>query len=136
VNSLRNDFLDNIVSRPYSPVAPASVNPRHQQTDKGPSFADVLRQAESPSSGLKVSAHASQRMQQRGLSLSGADWSQIGKAVDKAEMKGAKEAYLMYGNAGFVVNVPNRTVITAMVNQEDTLVTNIDSVVIVPRLDR
>lgn len=83
-----------------------------------------------------MSAHATQRMQQRGLSLNGADWSQIGQAVDKAESKGAKEAYLMYGNAGFVINVPNRTVITAMINQEDTVVTNIDSVVIVPRLDR
>lgn len=130
---MRNDLIDQIVSRPYEPVHSPGIG---QKVDKGPSFADVLQQVDKPANALKVSAHASQRMQQRGLQLNGADWSQIGKAVDKAQLKGAKEAYLLYGNAGFVVNVPNRTVITAMVNQEDTVVTNIDSVVIVPRLDR
>lgn len=130
---MRNEFVDNIVSRPYTPLRTPATQ---ASAGNGPSFVDVMRQVESQQSQLKVSAHASQRMQQRGLQLNGEDWSQIGKAVDKAQLKGAKEAYLLYGNAGLVVNVPNRTVITAMVNHEDTVVTNIDSVVIVPRLDR
>lgn len=131
---MNSDFIHHIVSQPYVSVRTAA--PSVQAAGQTDSFADVLRKVEREPNALKVSAHASQRLEQRGLHLTGADWSRLGQAVDKAQTKGAKEAFLMYGDTGLVVNVPNRTVITAMVNQADTVVTNIDSVVIVPRLDR
>lgn len=130
---LSQEFLDHIVSRPYAPVGRPVAKPT-----KGPetSFQDVLKQVEQGASSLRVSAHAATRMQQRGLQLSAADWDKVGAAVDKAQQKGARDAYVMYGDAGFVVNVPNKTVVTAMLSREEHVVTNIDSVITVPRLDR
>lgn len=121
---------------PYAPGARPAVGKPSAVKQQTP-FADVLRQVEqNATGGLKVSAHATARMQQRGVTMTASDWTQISKAVDKAEQKGSKDAYLLYGNTGLVVNVPNRTVITAMAHQDDTIVTNIDSVVMVQRLDR
>lgn len=70
-------------------------------------------------------------MQQRGVALTQADIVKLQQAVDKAGQKGSKDVYVVYGQTGFVVNVPNRTVITAMSNQDQPVVTNIDSVVVV-----
>ncbi|OFW75327.1 MAG: hypothetical protein A2201_04400 [Alicyclobacillus sp. RIFOXYA1_FULL_53_8] len=108
---------------------------RNQQGTNGSAFADVLAKAQGQPSPLRFSAHAESRLLERGLNLSKADLTRIQSAVDKAGSKGAKDAYVVYGDTGFVVNVPNRTVITAMANHDDPVVTNIDSVVVVSRPD-
>lgn len=100
------------------------------------SKSSVEKTVVSNTSTLKVSAHAAARMQERGVALSESDWNKVSQAVETAAKKGSRDAYVMYGQTGFVVNVPNRTVITTMSNQTGAVVTNIDSVVVVPRLDR
>jgi hypothetical protein len=64
------------------------------------------------------------------------DWRRIGEVVDKVAAKGAKDAYIAYGEQGFIVNIPSRTVVTTLTHGGETVVTNIDSVAIVSRLDQ
>ncbi len=127
-----------ILQQPIS--SNVAVNTKAQQQQQGvSSFAEVLQQAKDKSSqdiSLRVSAHAASRMQARGVHMTQEDWNKLGQAVAKAEEKGSKDAYVVYGHNGFVVNIKNRTVVTTMVDKEAPIVTNIDSVVIVPRLDR
>lgn len=115
---------------------PGSTGTRRTTTNptantNGPSFEELLQARVQAGQGLKVSGHAESRLRERGIQLSQADWSRVETAVNRASQKGAKDAYLMMGQVGFVVNVPNRTVITAMEHGPQTIVTNIDSVVVV-----
>lgn len=96
-----------------------------------PSFQDLFQASAFGTSRLKVSSHAQTRMQERGIQLSKSDWNRVETAVERASQKGSKDAYLMMGKVGLVINVPNRTVITAMDHTSQTIVTNIDSVVVV-----
>ncbi len=135
---MKNEFFPPFF--PQSRVTPSSGVKRTSsvQEQNGNSFANVLHEIQEKQVAfqpLRISAHAQTRMRERGVQMTDKDWNKLGQAVVKAAEKGAKDAYVMYGHAGFVVNVPNRTVITTMVDDEPSVITNIDSVVIVPRLD-
>ena len=98
---------------------------------KGESFASVLKKTEAPD--VKFSAHASERLAQREISLSDSDLSAIASAADKAATKGSRESLFLLNNLGLIVNVKNRTVLTAIDpgRMRDGIVTNIDSTVII-----
>ncbi|MCL6442026.1 MAG: hypothetical protein K6T83_00945 [Alicyclobacillus sp.] len=136
-------WVDAIRSRPYiAPIPTKSSSEGKPERPERESFSAVLQRATAstdlPSAGpgsLRLSAHAAIRLQQRGMQLSTADLARLGQAVDQAQAKGSRDAYVLYGDTGFVVNVPNRTVITAIPSREDTIITNVDSVVVVKRLD-
>ncbi len=80
---------------------------------------------------LKFSNHANKRIETRELKLTETDINKLRNAVKKAEAKGAKDSLVMMNNTAFIVNIPNRTVITALdVNKSsENIFTNIDSVV-------
>ena len=80
---------------------------------------------------LKFSNHASKRIESRELELSNEDMNKLQNAVQKAEAKGAKDSLVMMNNKAFIVNIPNKTVITAMnvEKSNENIFTNIDSVV-------
>lgn len=82
---------------------------------------------------LKVSSHAQTRLQSRNIELDADKWGRVMDGVDKAAAKGAKESLVMVDNVALVVSVKNRTVITAVDqdNLKDNVFTNIDSAVIV-----
>ncbi|MES1228288.1 MAG: TIGR02530 family flagellar biosynthesis protein, partial [Armatimonadota bacterium] len=82
---------------------------------------------------LKVSNHAQTRLQSRDLQLDGDQWNRVMNGVDKAAQKGAKESLVMVDSVAMVVSVRNRTVITAVGQDQlkDNVFTNIDSAVIV-----
>ncbi len=82
-------------------------------------------------SKVKLSKHAQQRLESRDINLSSNEMDRINTAVQKAEAKGSKDSLVMMDNTAFVVNIPNRTVITAMslANSNENVFTNIDSVV-------
>lgn len=98
---------------------------------QGPSFAESLRQAREGRAApeLKLSAHAEQRILQRGIPLSAAQRQELGAALQRLEAKGARDALLLRPDAAFVVHVPSRTVVTAMDGQElqERIFTQIDS---------
>ncbi|SDW30656.1 flagellar operon protein [Alicyclobacillus hesperidum] len=106
-----------------------------QSTLSSTSFHDVLFQAAAESS-WKVSQHAQQRLSERGITISTHDFALMEKAARQAEARGAKNAYLVAGGAGLVVNLPSRTVVTALDHREQPIVAQIDSVVFLDKLDR
>lgn len=115
------------------PALPSGTN---QVSPSAKTFADVLAKAKGQGDSLKFSSHAKTRLQQRGMVLTHADVAKLQQAVDKAGQKGSKDVYVVYGDAGFVVNVPNRTVVTAMMHREEPVITNIDSVVVLAGPDQ
>ena len=63
---------------------------------------------------VKFSAHATQRLQDRKITLDQATMGKLGEAIDKADAKGIEDTLVLTGDAALIVNVPNRTVVTAM----------------------
>jgi flagellar operon protein len=80
---------------------------------------------------VKFSNHAMKRLESRNIQLSDEDLTKIQSAVDKAESKGSKDSLVMMNKTAFIVNIPNRTVVTAIevANSNESVFTNIDSVV-------
>ena len=82
---------------------------------------------------LKFSAHASQRLKERKIELDPATLGRINDAIDKADAKGIDDTLVLTKDAALIVNVKNRTVITAMDRAQmlGNVFTNIDGAVIV-----
>ncbi len=92
------------------------------------SFRDLLdRQT------LKFSQHAEHRLQQRGIVLNADQLSRIAGAVEQAAAKGAKDSLVLFRDIAMIVNVPNRTVVTAMdgASMNEHVFTQIDSAVLI-----
>jgi len=58
------------------------------------------------------------RLQLRNIKLTDEQKEKISKAVQKAEEKGVKDSLVLIDDIAFVVNVRNRTVITAVNSNE------------------
>lgn len=82
---------------------------------------------------LKFSAHASQRLSERRIKLDAATLSKVTDAIDKADAKGVEDTLVLTADAALIVNVKNRTVITAMDknSMNGNVFTNIDGAIIV-----
>ena len=82
---------------------------------------------------LKISAHASQRMQERNIQIDSEAWSQIQGALDQAKAKGIQDTLVLTDDAALVVSVKNQTVVTAMdkASLSGNVFSNIDGAVIV-----
>jgi len=82
---------------------------------------------------LKFSAHASQRLKDRKISLDSLTMAKISDAVNKAEAKGIEDTLVLTQDAALIVNVRNRTVITALdrSSANGNVFTNIDGAVVV-----
>ncbi|HKM38842.1 MAG TPA: TIGR02530 family flagellar biosynthesis protein [bacterium] len=95
---------------------------------EGKDFAAHLAEAQR----LQVSHHAQQRLSQRQIPLSSETWGRVLRAVDRAAAKGSRDSLVLVEDLALVVNIPNRTVITAVngPNMKERVFTNIDSAVI------
>lgn len=115
------------------PVKPAQQKPAAAQPQQKSDFASVLQQVIDENKPLTFSSHAQQRIHSRNIELTQNDLSALNNACEKAESKGAKESLLLLRDLGFVVNIKNRNVITAIDKSEmkDKVFTNIDSTIIV-----
>jgi len=89
-------------------------------------FEDKLGQKE-----LSFSAHAMARLEQRDIQLTSNDLTRLQDAVEQVAAKGGRDSLICMDNVSYVVNIPNRTVITAVDNTESAgLFTQIDSAMI------
>lgn len=82
---------------------------------------------------LKFSAHATQRLNERQIELSDEMVSKVSGAVNQAAVKGVDDTLVITEDAAFIINVKNRTVVTAMDRNslDGNVFTNIDGAVIV-----
>jgi flagellar operon protein len=84
-------------------------------------------------SEVQFSKHAQQRVEQRGIEITDNLINELNTAVSMARSKGSKDLVVIDGNGAFIVNVPNKVVVTAISGEEmkDNVFTNIDSAVII-----
>lgn len=104
-----------------------------KNTEGTTSFEEILKEKQREQiSGLKFSKHASMRLEERNISLTEEQNKRLQSGVEKANEKGIKESLVMIDSLAFIVNVPSKTVVTAMDQKEtqDNIFTNIDGAVI------
>ncbi|HET56054.1 MAG TPA: flagellar protein [Ignavibacteria bacterium] len=118
----------NGVSVPFVPIVDNNnYNGFNNSKEIDSKFNDILN---NELSKLKFSSHASKRLEDRNIVLSSEEMGKINEAVQKAEIKGAVDSLVMVNGNVFIVNIPNKTVITAMpIENNASVFTNIDSVV-------
>ncbi|MDF2589745.1 MAG: flagellar operon protein [Anaerocolumna sp.] len=80
---------------------------------------------------LKFSKHANERLASRNIDLSDSQLERLNTGARKAQEKGINESLVMVDNIAFIVNVKNKTVVTAVNDSDDKIFTNIDGAVII-----
>ena len=123
----------NPISKQFSSIEQVTGQYLKQKNVTSPSktsdvsFEDVLRQQQQ----LKFSKHASQRLESRNISLSEQN-ARLEDGVEQAHAKGIKDSLVLVDSLAFIVNVPSKTVVTAMDQTEtqSNIFTNIDGAVI------
>ena len=119
----------------FHPVAPQPPvirkEPSLTKTGAGLDFKEVLRQ-QSPQAGIKFSSHCLKRLEQNDLRISPSQLDKLTEAVNRAELKGARESCIVMDDKAFIVSINNKTVITVVdgPRMKDNIFTNIDSAVI------
>ena len=83
---------------------------------------------------VQFSKHANTRLIDRNINLSNEQLTRLEQSIDDAKAKGIKDSLVLLDNIAMVVNVPSRTVITALnpaeQEQQKNIFTNIDGAVI------
>ena len=81
---------------------------------------------------LKFSSHAMKRINSRDIKIGTSEMERLDKAISDVQQKGSKESLIMLDKNAFIINVKNKTVITAIDNfaTNGKTFTNIDSAII------
>lgn len=97
-------------------------------TSGNPSFQKLLQEQ-----FVRFSHHAEVRLKERGIQLKPEQLDKLSQAIDKVAAKGAKDALMILGGNGLIVNVPNRTVVTALDGNamNEHVFTQIDSAIVI-----
>ena len=126
-----SQFLSNLQVNGQLPVN--KTIPR-QQIGTGLSFQEVLNRTteQNQVTELKFSKHAAGRLIDRNIELSEAQMERLQEGARNAGQKGIKESLVIVDELAFIVNVPNKTVVTALDSTEagGNIFTNIDGAVI------
>ncbi|MDK2809336.1 MAG: hypothetical protein PWR27_45 [Petroclostridium sp.] len=128
-----NKILTSRVVTTGKPVFPVPSRSNTSEAERAGVFDDILREKLSNTQELKFSKHAEARLKSRNISINPEQWQKIRDAVAKAEKKGVKESLILMDKLALVVSVKNKTVITAVSNEElkENVFTNIDGAVII-----
>lgn len=101
------------------------------------SFEELLKKKQDESimenSALKFSKHAINRLNDRSIYLTDSQNTRLENGVKQASEKGIQESLVIVDSLAFIVNIPNKTVVTAMEQTEtnSNIFTNIDGAVII-----
>lgn len=131
MNKIENQFTS------IQQVTDRYLNANSSSAAKGTSdvsFEKILKRKQDVSEAfeLKFSKHAAMRLEDRNINLSRKQSERLEAGVQKASEKGIQESLVMVDSLAFIVNVPNKTVVTAMDQgeTEKNVFTNIDGAVI------
>ncbi|WP_100010954.1 TIGR02530 family flagellar biosynthesis protein [Lentibacillus sediminis] len=82
---------------------------------------------------LKVSKHATERMNERNIHLNDKQWQAISEKMQEAKQKGVTDSLVVTDQAALVVSAKNNTVVTAMAREEATsrIFTNINGTILI-----
>lgn len=117
-------------------VRPAS-SPEVTKKESGGRPSGFDRQLEEVMAGqerkITFSKHAATRMESRDIEMSASDLARLDQAVRKLEAKGARSSLVLSDAAAWIVNVPERRVVTAMDRGKlkENVFTNIDSTIVI-----
>lgn len=120
-----------------SAIAGVGIQPAGQAQRKpvggASGFAGALQAEVLKQGGVKISAHAQKRLDERNVEFSANDQARLEAAVDRIDSKGADKSLVLMDNLALLVSARNRVVITAMdsASAKDGVFTNIDSAVII-----
>lgn len=112
-----------------APAAAQSAQLGTRRVSAGVEFRRALLDAQRRTGEVRLSAHARHRLAQRDITLTPADMERVSKAVDRLASKGGREALVLMDSVGLILDVKNRTVVTAIGQQglQEHVFTNIDS---------
>lgn len=119
----------NGIRVPFVPIIPGEGTvQKPTNAPSGSRFETIFKEE---LENIKFSAHATKRLESRNIQLSDSDMARLNEAVNRAELKGAKDSLVMMSDTAYIVNIPNKTVVTALPVEQgsDNVFTNIDSVV-------
>lgn len=120
-----NELQDQYLQKGSKPV--------FNRTKEGLSFRDIWQEkTEAATEALRFSKHAANRLADRSITLSDSQLDRLTEGARKAGEKGIRKSLVMVDQLAFIINVPNKTVITAMDQTEtnENIFTNIDGAVI------
>lgn len=91
-----------------------------------------IRRCLTATATVKVFKACLQRLESRNISLSEEQNARLEDGVEQAHAKGIKDSLVLVDSLAFIVNVPSKTVVTAMDQTEtqSNIFTNIDGAVI------
>ena len=122
------------ISVPFVPVGGVQGLPRTPEVpETAPSaFRELLQRKLAEKNGIRFSGHAQTRIQSRGIPFNETTIEKLEQAVERAREKGAHDSLILLPEAAFIVNVDNRTVITALDSEmvQESVFTNIDSAIV------
>jgi flagellar operon protein len=127
-----NPILHNTRLQGLDVKRPTPVEQTAQQSESSGatvSFRDVL--GSRLDNSVQFSKHASLRLTDRDIRLTGEQIDRVADGIVKANEKGIRDSLVLVDNVALVVNVKSRTVITAMSQSSDNVFSNIDGAVIV-----
>ena len=120
IEQMTNQYLDTAdKAKPVNVSQPSGV-----------SFRQILEEKQAQTTELRFSKHANERLASRNIQLSTEQRERLEGGVNRASQKGIKDSLVMVDNMAFIVNVTNRTVITAVGDGDDKIFTNIDGAII------
>ena len=124
IEQLQDQYLNSQKINKNTPVT----------TTEGATFQEILNQKtqQSDTSEVKFSKHAANRLADRKIELTTNQLERLNEGTKKAGEKGIKDSLVIVDEYAFIVNIPNKTVVTAMDQTEanENIFTNIDGAVI------
>lgn len=125
----RYNLTDSIIRQTERINSTSNIKEPNHQLNNGKSFQEILNQQLDHQ--VSFSKHANLRTEERNIQISQNDLNRLGDACDKASQKGIKDALIVMNDSAFIVNTPNKIVVTVVDKNEmkTNVFTNIDGAV-------
>ena len=96
-------------------------------------FGKLFKEKIDDNKSISLSTHAAKRIQERNLEIDGKEITKLNQAFKKLEVKGGQDSLVITDKAAYIVDVPNRKIVTAIDKESllDNVFTKIDSTVMV-----